>query len=113
MSDRSKLRGQTKGVSNSSGFGGRLVSPPVKMCSPRNLIQGLGLDGTVGNDLKHGNWIIEYFNALLNTTEEEDGEDAVKEDSFQILNLRNWVVKARDREAWRSRIKKAKARFGL
>jgi hypothetical protein len=27
---RSKLRGQTKGVSNSSGFGGRLVSPPVK-----------------------------------------------------------------------------------
>jgi hypothetical protein len=59
MSDRSKLRGQTKGVSISSGFGGRLVSPhPVKMCSPRNLIQGLGLDGTVGNDLKHGNWIM-------------------------------------------------------
>jgi hypothetical protein len=28
------------------------------MCSPRNLIQGLGLDGTVGNDLKHGNWIM-------------------------------------------------------
>jgi exonuclease III len=55
MSDRSKLRGQTKGVSNSSGFGGRLVSPPVKMCSPRNLIQGLRVDG---NDLKHGNWIM-------------------------------------------------------
>jgi hypothetical protein len=58
MSDRSKLRGQTKGVSNSSEFCGRLVSPPVKMYSPRNLIQGLGLDGTVGNDLKHGNWIM-------------------------------------------------------
>jgi hypothetical protein len=42
-----KYRGQTKGVSNSSWFGGRLVFPPVKMCSPRNLIQGLGLDGTV------------------------------------------------------------------
>jgi hypothetical protein len=39
--------------------------------------------------------------------------DAVKEDSYQILNWRNWEVKARDREAWRSRIKKAKARFGL
>jgi hypothetical protein len=58
MSDRSKLRGQTKGVSNSSIFGGQLVSPPVKICSPRNLIQGLRLDGTVGNDLKHGNWIM-------------------------------------------------------
>jgi hypothetical protein len=57
MSDRSKLRGQTKGVSNSSRFDGWLVSPPVKMCSPRNLIQGLGLDGAVGNYLRHGNWI--------------------------------------------------------
>jgi hypothetical protein len=38
---------------------------------------------------------------------------AVKEDSYQILNWRNWEMKARDREAWRSRIKKAKARFGL
>jgi hypothetical protein len=26
---------------------------------------------------------------------------------------RNWEVKAQDREEWRSRIKKAKARFGL
>jgi hypothetical protein len=58
MSDRSKLRGQKKGVSNSSWFGGRMVSPALKMCSPRNLIQGLGPDRTVGNDLKHGNWIM-------------------------------------------------------
>jgi hypothetical protein len=39
--------------------------------------------------------------------------DAVKEDSCQILNCRNWEEKARDRDGWRSRIKKAKARFGL
>jgi hypothetical protein len=39
--------------------------------------------------------------------------DAVKEDSYQILNWRNWEVKAQDRDEWRSRIKKAKARFGL
>jgi hypothetical protein len=39
--------------------------------------------------------------------------DAVKEDSYQILNWKNWKVKARDRYEWRSRIKKAKARFGL
>jgi hypothetical protein len=39
--------------------------------------------------------------------------DTVKEDSYQILNWRNWEVKARDRDGWRSRIKKAKARFGL
>jgi hypothetical protein len=39
--------------------------------------------------------------------------DAVKEDSYQILNCRNWEVKAQDREGLRSRIKKAKARFGL
>jgi hypothetical protein len=39
--------------------------------------------------------------------------DAVKEDSYQILNWRNWEVKTRDREGWRSRIKKAKAHFGL
>jgi hypothetical protein len=38
--------------------------------------------------------------------------DAVKEDIYQILNWRNWE-KARDRDRWRSRIKKAKARFGL
>jgi hypothetical protein len=35
------------------------------------------------------------------------------ERSFQILNWRNWEMKARDREGWRPRIKKAKARFGL
>jgi hypothetical protein len=40
--------------------------------------------------------------------------DAVKEDSYQILNWRNWEEKARDRDGWRSRIKKkAKALFGL
>jgi hypothetical protein len=39
--------------------------------------------------------------------------DAVKEDSYQILNWRNWEVKAQDRDEWRSRIKKANARFGL
>jgi hypothetical protein len=39
--------------------------------------------------------------------------DAVKEDSCQILNWRNWEVKAQNRDEWRSRIKKAKARFGL
>jgi hypothetical protein len=39
--------------------------------------------------------------------------DATKEDSYQILNWRNWEVKAQDRDEWRSRIKKAKARFGL
>jgi hypothetical protein len=38
---------------------------------------------------------------------------AVKEDSYQILNWRNWEVKAQGRDEWRSRIKKAKARFGL
>jgi hypothetical protein len=36
--------------------------------------------------------------------------DAVKED--QILNWRNWE-KTRDRDGWRSGIKKAKAHFGL
>jgi hypothetical protein len=39
--------------------------------------------------------------------------DAVKEGSYQILNWRNWEVKAQDRDEWRSRIKKAGARFGL
>jgi hypothetical protein len=39
--------------------------------------------------------------------------DAVKEDNYQILNWRNLEVKARGRDEWRSRIKKAKARFGL
>jgi hypothetical protein len=39
--------------------------------------------------------------------------DAVKEESYQILNWRNWEVKAQDRDEWRSRIKKVKARFGL
>jgi hypothetical protein len=39
--------------------------------------------------------------------------DAVKEDSCQILKWRNWDVKAQDRDEWRSRIKKAKTRFGL
>jgi hypothetical protein len=38
---------------------------------------------------------------------------AVKEDSYQILNWRNREVKAQDRDEWRSRIKKAKACFGL
>jgi hypothetical protein len=38
--------------------------------------------------------------------------DAVK-DSYQTLNWRNLEVKAQDRDAWRSRIKKAKAGFGL
>jgi hypothetical protein len=39
--------------------------------------------------------------------------DAVKEDIYQILNCRNWEVKAQGRDEWRSRIKRAKARFGL
>jgi hypothetical protein len=39
--------------------------------------------------------------------------DAVKEASYQTLNWRNCEVKAQDRDEWRSRIKKAKARFGL
>jgi hypothetical protein len=39
--------------------------------------------------------------------------DAVKEDSYQMLKWRDWEVKAEDREEWRSRIKKAKAHFGL
>jgi hypothetical protein len=39
--------------------------------------------------------------------------DAVKEDSYQILNWSNWEVKARDENRWRSRIKKVKAHFGL
>jgi hypothetical protein len=39
--------------------------------------------------------------------------DAVKEDSYQILNWRNWEVKVQDRDEWRSRIKKAKACFVL
>jgi hypothetical protein len=39
--------------------------------------------------------------------------DAVKEDSYQILNWRNWEVKSKDRDELRSRIKRAKARFGL
>jgi hypothetical protein len=39
--------------------------------------------------------------------------NAVKEDIYQILNWRNWEEKARDRDGWRSMIKKAKARFGL
>jgi hypothetical protein len=38
--------------------------------------------------------------------------DAVKEDSCQILNWRNWEKKTRDRDGWRSRIKEARARFG-
>jgi hypothetical protein len=39
--------------------------------------------------------------------------DAVKGDSYQILNWRNWEMKAQDRDKLRSRIKKAKTRFGL
>jgi hypothetical protein len=39
--------------------------------------------------------------------------DAVKEDSYQILNWRKWEEKAQDRDGCMSRIKKAKARFGL
>jgi hypothetical protein len=39
--------------------------------------------------------------------------DAVKEDSCQMLKWRDWEVKIQDREEWRSRIKKDKARFGL
>jgi hypothetical protein len=31
--------------------------------------------------------------------------DAVKEDSYQKLKLRNWEVKAQDRDEWRQRIK--------
>jgi hypothetical protein len=41
------------------------------------------------------------------------GMDAVKEDTYQILRSRNWEVKVQDRDEWRSRIKKTKARFGL
>jgi hypothetical protein len=39
--------------------------------------------------------------------------DAVKEDSYQILNWRNWEVKAQDRDECRSRFKKKKAHCGL
>jgi hypothetical protein len=39
--------------------------------------------------------------------------NAVKEGSYQILKWRNWEVKAQDKDEWRSRIEKAKARFGL
>jgi hypothetical protein len=39
--------------------------------------------------------------------------DAVKEDSYQLLNCRSWEVEAQERDEWRSRIKKAKAHFGL
>jgi hypothetical protein len=39
--------------------------------------------------------------------------NTVKEDSYQILKWRNLEVKAQDRDEWRSRIKKAKARLGL
>jgi hypothetical protein len=39
--------------------------------------------------------------------------DAVKEDIYQILKWRNCEVKAHDRDEWRSRIKKVKARLGL
>lgn len=39
--------------------------------------------------------------------------DAVKEDSQQILRCRNWEKIAMDRDEWRTRIVKAKARFGL
>jgi hypothetical protein len=46
--------------------------PPVKMCPTSNLIQGLGLDGTVVIDLKH--------------------------DSCQLLKWRNGEVKAQDRD---------------
>jgi hypothetical protein len=39
--------------------------------------------------------------------------DAVKGDIYQIQKLRNWEEKARDRDGWRSMIKKAKSCFGL
>jgi hypothetical protein len=39
--------------------------------------------------------------------------DAVKEESYHMLKRRGWDVKAQDRDEWRSRIKKAEARFGL
>jgi hypothetical protein len=39
--------------------------------------------------------------------------DDVKEDSYQILKWRSLEVKTQERDDWRSRIKKAKARFGL
>jgi hypothetical protein len=39
--------------------------------------------------------------------------DAMKEDSYQMMKWRDWQVKAQDREEWWSRIKKAKAHFGL
>jgi hypothetical protein len=39
--------------------------------------------------------------------------DEVKEDNYQILKWRSLEVKAQERDDWRSRIKKAKARFGL
>jgi hypothetical protein len=40
-------------------------------------------------------------------------QDAVKEESYRMLKWRDWEAKAQDREEWRSRIKKANARFGL
>jgi hypothetical protein len=59
MPDRSKSRGQMKAVSKLLRVCGWLMSPPLppeKTCSPRNLIQGLGLEGIPGNELGHRNW---------------------------------------------------------
>jgi hypothetical protein len=39
--------------------------------------------------------------------------DSVKGDSYEKLKWKDLEVKAQDREEWRSKIKKAWARFGL
>jgi hypothetical protein len=38
--------------------------------------------------------------------------DAVRDDSYQILNWRNWEVKAQDRDECRSRIKGPRPTLG-
>jgi hypothetical protein len=78
------------------------------MCSSKNLIQGLGLDGTVGNDLKR-----QMFVKRPVGKPKKRWMDAVKEDSCKILKWRNLEVKHRNRNKWRSRIKKVETHFGL
>jgi hypothetical protein len=40
-------------------------------------------------------------------------EDGVTEDAVELLGIRAWKSKAKDREFWRHRIEEAKARYRL
>jgi hypothetical protein len=40
-------------------------------------------------------------------------EDGMREDAVELLGIRAWKTKAKDREFWRQRIEEAKARYGL